>query len=210
MRWACYPTEVYFSPEPPLKHHAMMEPFPTIETNRLVLQQLRADDVPQVVEYAANKRISDFTLNIPFPYTEQDAIYWLNLANQGFKNGTHLIFAIRLKPETAFIGGIGLTIEQRFNRAEIGYWIAEPFWNQGYATEATRAIITFGFDHLALHKVTSSHFEQNPASGKVLRKSGLKKEGELQEHIYKNAVYHTLLLYGLTSSAYERQEGLGG
>jgi len=175
-----------------------MKNFPKIETERLVLTELKSVDIPEIVKHASNKNISDFTLNLPFPYSEKDAIYWINLANQGFKNGTNIIFGIRLKTDNQFIGGISLTIERKFNRAEIGYWIAEPFWRKGYATEATRSIIKYGFDNLDLNKLTSSHLAKNPASGKVMENSGMKKEGELKEHILKKSEYHDLILYGLT------------
>lgn len=183
-----------------------MEQFPEINTRNLLLTELKFSDVPQIVKHAANKHISDNTLNLPFPYTEKDAVYWINLAYQGFKNGTHIIYGIRLKTEDEFIGGIGLTIEQKFNRAEVGYWIAEPFWNKGYATEATISIIRFGFDKMGLNKITSSHFDKNPASGKVMINSGMSKEGELKEHILKHSVYHSLILYGLTKSDYEKNK----
>jgi RimJ/RimL family protein N-acetyltransferase len=184
-----------------------VQPFPHIETARLWLTQLHTGDIPRIVQLAANPRVSDYTLNLPFPYAEKDAIYWLNLAHQGFKNGTHFIFAIRPKPENALIGGIGLTVEQRFNRAEVGYWLGEPYWNQGYATEATAAIIRFGFQSLGLNKVTSSYLGENPASGRVMQKCGMTREGELKEHICKGATYHTLILYGLTKSDYQKRNG---
>ena len=164
---------------------------------------LRSEDIPFIVKYASNKNISDFTLNLPFPYDEKDAIFWINIANQGFKNGTKIIFGIRLKPKNVFIGGIGLTIESAFDRAEIGYWIAKPFWRKGYATEATKSVIEFGFNKLNLNRLTSSHLAKNPASGRVLEKSGLKKEGVLKEHILKNSEYHDLVIYGLTKNDFE-------
>lgn len=185
-----------------------MEQLPRIITERLVLTELKASDIPIIVKYAANKSISDYTLNLPFPYTEKDAVYWVNLANQGLKNKTHFIFAIRLKENDAFMGGIGLTVEQRFFRSEIGYWIAEPFWNNGFTTEAAKAIINFGFKELGLNKLTSSHLEKNFASGKVMIKCGMKKEGELKEHICKNSVFHTLVLYGLTKADYNMETNL--
>lgn len=175
-----------------------MKQFPMIETERLVLAELRTADIPQIVKYAANKNISDNTLNLPFPYTEKDAVFWINMAEQGFKTNTNIIFAIRLKETDGFIGGIGLTIEQRFFRAELGYWIAEPFWNQGLTTEAAKAVIRFGFDKLGLNKLTCSHFEKNPASGKVIVKSGMIKEGYLKEHVCKSGIFHDLVVYGLT------------
>lgn len=182
-----------------------MEQFPGIETVRLWLNELRPGDIPSIVKYASNRKISDTTLNIPFPYTEKDAVYWLNLAHQGLKEDKGVIFAIRLKPTHEFIGGIGFTLDRRFDRAEIGYWLAEPFWGLGYMTEAAQSLVKYGFEQLGLNKITSSHFETNPASGKVLLKSGLKKEGELQEHIKKNSTYQDLLVYGLTKNEYEKK-----
>ncbi|MEO1487742.1 MAG: GNAT family protein [Bacteroidota bacterium] len=167
------------------------------------MNELLAKDVPDIMKHASNKNISEFTLNLPFPYSEKDAIYWINQANEGFKNGTKIIFGIRPKPKKEFIGGIGLTIEQRFNRAEIGYWIAEPHWGKGYTTEATKSIIKYAFESLKLNKLTSSHLHQNPASGKVLIKSGMIEEGRLKDHILKNREYHDLILYGLTREQFE-------
>jgi len=184
-----------------------MQAFLAIETARLRLGELQPGDIPQIVGYAANPRIAAHTLNLPSPYTDKDAVFWINLANQGFKNGTHYIFAIRHRAGNDFIGGIGLTVEPRFNRAEVGYWLGEPFWNRGYVTEATRAIIRFGFENLGLNKITSSHLVQNPASGRVMQKSGMTREGELKEHIRKDSAYHTLIVYGLTRSDYEKNNG---
>ncbi len=180
----------------------MIKQLPDIKTERLLLNQLVASDIPRIVQYASNRKIANVTTNIPSPYTEQDAVYWINLAHQGLKRGTNAIFAIRLKPNREFVGGIGLTIERSSNRAELGYWLAEPFWNKGYMTEAARAVIEFSFAQLNLNKVTSSHFATNPASGKVMEKAGMRKEGALKEHIQKNGTYHTLILYGLTKQQY--------
>lgn len=69
-----------------------MEQFPEIVTEKLLLTELKSSDISQIVNYAANKNISANTLNLPYPYTEKDAVYWINLANQGFKNGSHLVF----------------------------------------------------------------------------------------------------------------------
>jgi len=175
-----------------------MNELPQIETKRLIINELKSEDIKSIVKYASNKSISDYTLNLPHPYSEKDAIYWINLAHQGLKAGTNYIFAIRLKDDNQFVGGIGLTVEKRFNRAEIGYWIAAPFWRKGIATEATKAIIEFGFDKLELNKLTCSHLAKNTASGKVMQNSGMNKEGELKEHILKKNEYHDLILYGIT------------
>jgi RimJ/RimL family protein N-acetyltransferase len=175
-----------------------MRPFPTLETERLVMNQLRAGDIPRITEYAADENIARYTLNIPHPYAEQDAVYWLHMAHEGYKKGSQRAFAIRLKPELAFIGGIGLIINRRFQRAELGYWVAKPYWNRGFTSEAAAAVIEHGFQELDLNKIYATHLHENPASGKVMERNGMQREGYLKEHVLKNGVFCDLVQYGLT------------
>ncbi|MDZ7693857.1 MAG: GNAT family N-acetyltransferase [Balneolaceae bacterium] len=93
-----------------------MDKFPLIETDRIRLRKPRVKDIPRIMEYADNPKVSDMTLNIPHPYQEEDAIFWLNMANKGFEGRLHFIFAICLLQTDEFIGGIGL----RFNEDLIG------------------------------------------------------------------------------------------
>jgi len=171
--------------------------YPNLETSRLTLGEIYAADIPNIIQYAGNKKVAETTLNMPHPYKEKDAIYWINMAQQGWQDKTKNIFAIRLKINQELIGGIGLHIEAQFNRAELGYWIAVPFWNQGYMTEAVQAIIKYGFNTLHLNKIYAVHEVGNPASGKVMLKNGMLKEGELKQHVRKNGVYRDLVQYGL-------------
>ncbi|MEM9142994.1 MAG: GNAT family N-acetyltransferase, partial [Bacteroidota bacterium] len=157
-----------------------MKDFPQLKTKRLLLTELRSTDIPRVVQYASNKEVSLYTLNLPHPFSDKDAINWMNTAHQGFKSGSKFVFALRWGPEMEFIGSIGLSVDRKFNRAEISFWIAEPFWGRGFATEAVRAALQFGFKELYLNKLTSAHMQKNPASGKVLKNSGLAKEGILK------------------------------
>jgi len=180
--------------------------FPEIETTRLILNKPSLKDVPKIVEYAGSPAIAEMTLNLPHPYEEKDAIFWLNSANQGFKNKSQFTFAIRDGKSREFIGGIGLKVNQRYNIAEFGYWIAEPFWNLGYATEALEAVLKFGFEKLELNKIYATHLIENPASGKVMIKNGMIKEGELKDHIKKEGKYKSVIQYRLTRSEYKEQK----
>lgn len=180
-----------------------MENFPTLETERLLLNELQAGDIPRIVQYASNPQISQFTLNIPHPYSEKDAISWMAQCHQRFQEGTQVVFAIRLKPELEFIGGIGLMLAKKYHHAEMGYWIAQPFWNQGYVSEALASIMAYGFQKLQLNKLFATHLDQNTASGKVMIKNGMVREGVLKEHIYKNGAYFDLIQYGLTRKQYQ-------
>jgi len=122
-----------------------MEVFPELITKRLKLRRAQLGDVPSLLKYAHNKKISDQVINIPFPYQEEDAISRLNFIIQGFKNKERYVFAITFKDKNELIGEIGLHLDNHNNNAQFGYWIAEPFWGKGIATEANAALLKFTF-----------------------------------------------------------------
>jgi RimJ/RimL family protein N-acetyltransferase len=182
---------------------ALMAPaFPALETERLLLNQATAADIPYIVAYAGNEKVAGMTLNIPHPYTDLDAVYWVNSANEGALSGQQYTFAVRLKPNGEFIGGMGLKLTRKWDRAELGYWIAEPQWGQGYATEAAAAVLRFGFETLGLNKIYATHLVDNPASGRVMIKNGMIREGELKEHMKRGDQYRTVIQYRLTREEY--------
>ena len=183
-----------------------MEVFHTLSTERLAFSVPEARDIPRLLEYAKDPVISRNLLTFPYPYTEKDAIWWINSANEGHQSGDAYIFAFRDKETESFMGGIGLHLDKMNNLAEVGYWLGEPHRGKGYATEGTKEMIRFGFETLGLNKITSSHYEYNPGSGKVIVKSGLIKEGVRMEQIKKEDGYHHLHVYGLTRAQYEVQK----
>lgn len=175
-----------------------MDSFPVLHTDRLCLRMPVAGDIPRLVQYANHPQIAKMTLNVPHPYHEKDAVAWINMANEGFEDKNHYVFAICEQSDNQFMGGIGLRLNTRFNHAELGFWIGEPFWNNGYVTEATAEILRFGFNRIELHKIYASHFVNNPASARVMIKNGMIKEGELVDHIRKGDEYFTVIQYRLT------------
>src|SRR5690606_2477163 len=128
-----------------------MKDFLEIKTKRLLLSQLKLRDVPEIVKQANNKKIADMTINIPYPYLKKDALHWVHASNQNFIKNTAITFKISLKKTNEFIGGIGLTMGTTLSQAELGFWIAEDFWNQGYATEASSAVLHFSFKVLGIN-----------------------------------------------------------
>jgi ribosomal-protein-alanine N-acetyltransferase len=186
----------------------MVQLFPELSSQRLRLGELSANDIPTIVQYAGNPKIAATTLNLPHPYAEKDAIYWLNMAHQGFKQGHQHIFGIYLKETNEFIGGIGLHLNHSHKNAEVGYWIAEPFWNIGFCSEALRSVLEYGFNQLKLHKIYARHLIGNPASGKVMIKNGMILEGELIDHYKKGNEYRSVKQYRLTKKEYDRVKNL--
>ncbi|WP_338812498.1 GNAT family N-acetyltransferase [Bernardetia sp. Wsw4-3y2] len=176
-----------------------------LESERLLLNSLSYKDIPKIIEYAVNPKISENVINIPFPYFEQDAIFWINSANQDLKTGEAYKFAIRLKDDKnlEFMGGIGLLVDKKHNRAELGYWIAEHFWSKGFMSEAVEKILEFGFETVELNKIIANHFLTNPASGKVMIKNKMIKEAEIKEHFKKGDTYLDIIQYRLTRKEYQ-------
>lgn len=175
----------------------MKKEIPKIETKTLLLRFFELSDADRVRELAGDKDISDTTLNIPHPYEEGMAEEWISTHRIKFEMGESIHFAIILKSTQKLIGAISLIIDKGYNRGALGYWIGKHYWNRGYCTEAARAVLEYGFCQLFLHKVTSSHFVRNAASGRVLCKIGMRKEGVLKKHVIKSSNYEDLVVYGV-------------
>jgi [ribosomal protein S5]-alanine N-acetyltransferase len=181
-----------------------MEAFPEIITKRLKLRKAELTDVPSLMKYAGNKKISDQIFNIPYPYLEEDAVFRINFVYQGFNSKVRYVFAITFEDSQELIGEIGLHLDKSNNSAQFGYWIGEPFWNKGIATEATAAILEFGFQQLNLNKIYATHYPENPASGKIMLNNNMIKEAELKEHYLIDNVSRTVIQYRLTKGEYEQ------
>ena len=174
-----------------------------LETERILLRPFELSDGPRVKKLAGDKAIADTTLNIPHPYKDGMAEEWILTRQSKFQAGESVNCAIILKSIQELIGAIGLIIDKRFNRAELGYWIAKEYWNQGYCTEASKAISKYGFHELDLHRITATHIIRNPASGKIMEKIGMKKEGVLREHVIKWDKYEDVVSYGILRKEWE-------
>ena len=172
------------------------------ETSRLLARMPHLKDIPAMVEYLSDPSISDTTLTIPYPYSESDAYHWINKSKEEWINGLAYTFVLELRSTGELIGAVGLHMISLHDRAEAGYWIAEPFWNQGYATEALTGLLKFGFDGLKLNKVFATHMDQNPSSGRVMIKAGMKHEGNLRAHYKKGEEYVNVVQYAILKNEF--------
>ncbi len=168
---------------------------PVLETERLRLRPFCLDDAPRVRDLAGDPAIARTTLHIPHPYPEGAAERWIATHASTYYGGGGATFAVCLK-DGALIGCAGLGATPAHRRAELGYWIGVAWWNQGYCTEAARAVIAFGFREMGLHKIASRHFASNPASGRVMEKAGMAREGLLRGHFCKDGAMQDSVEFG--------------
>jgi RimJ/RimL family protein N-acetyltransferase len=188
-----------------------METPPAITTPRLVLRPFRTGDAPAVAKLAGDRDVASTTASIPHPYPEGLAAEWIASHPARLTAGTEVILAVTLRKariagkagaarDGRLIGAIGLIVERSGRKAEMGYWIGKPHWGKGYATEAARAVIAFGFDGLSLNRIFAHHMTRNPASGRVLEKAGMTFEGELRQHVLKWDRFEDVRIYGILRS----------
>ena len=151
---------------------------------KIKIRDLKLSDKAQLAKLANNKKVWDNLRDyIPYPYTESDAEFFIELTH---KEDPKQTFGIEYKGKLS--GVIGLVVQKDVYQksAEIGYWLGEPFWGNGIATSAVELITKYGFDTLDLNRIYTGVFEFNIASMRVLEKNGYKKEGIFKNAILKN------------------------
>ena len=169
----------------------------TITAKRLSLRPFSEQDADRVAQLAGNPQLQKTVLALPYPYTRQNALDWIATHREDFESDSRYEMAVVLKESGLLIGCMGLMCEPAHRRAELGYWIGQPYWGQGYATEAAQAIIRFGFEIKNLHRIDCTYFSSNPASGRVMQKCGMEYEGTRKDFFLKDGRFLDGIFYGL-------------
>lgn len=147
---------------------------PVLVTERLVLRPPHADDIEDLLALANNRRIAEMLARMPHPYGLVDALEFLAMAEQ---RATGCIYAVTLAETGRFIGCAGLE-DWRGTGMEIGYWLGEPYWDHGYATEVAGALVDLAFRATGVDVLKASCRADNRASRRVLEKAGFTRTGE--------------------------------
>jgi len=167
----------------------------TIPFGDFQIRKFQQTDVSSLVKYANNYNVARFLRDaFPHPYTQEDAVRWINFVTIDSFN---LAFAIA--DEKELIGGIGATPNQDVNRftSEIGYWLAEPFWNKGIITKAVKTFCSYLFTNYDFNHLTASIYEGNDASIRVVQKVGFVLEGVMRKNVFKDNRFLDQYIYGL-------------
>ncbi len=180
-----------------------MSTIPTLTTKRLRLRPFRLDDATAVEELAGAYSIAAHTANIPHPYPNGAAEEWISTHEEAFEKGKGMNFAITFKEKDTLIGAIGLFTKKQHRLGELGYWIGEPYWNRGYCTEAAREVVRYGFEDLGLNRIQARHMTKNPASGRVMEKIGMQREGTLRQSLYRFDAFEDAHIYAILREEYE-------
>lgn len=159
------------------------------------LREFENSDCFRLAELCNNKNIWNNVRDIfPSPYTQKDAEFFIGLCNSSHPATT---FAIELHSE--LVGCIGLELQTDIHKksAEIGYWIGEPFWGKGIASQAVLLMVEYGFEKFGLNRIYAGVYDYNKASCRVLEKSGFQLEGILRKAVYKNECFFDEYRYAI-------------
>jgi ribosomal-protein-alanine N-acetyltransferase len=180
-----------------------MTTMPALATERLVLRPFEPGDAPALQQLAGHVEIARNTLSIPHPYPDGAAERWIAGHAGQFAADGHVHFAIVPRDSGLLAGAIGLLVNREHERAELGYWIGVGFWGRGYGSEAARAVVDYGFGVADLNRIFAAHFAHNPASGRVLRKAGLRHEGTQRQVFRKWGEFLDAETYAILRSDWE-------
>jgi RimJ/RimL family protein N-acetyltransferase len=176
----------------------------TLETERLILREFEENDRQAIQEYASDPEVVRY---IGWgPNTEKDTQEFLQRAfdRQREQPRTEYELAVVLKAENRLIGGGGIYINPDHKEAELGYTLNRRFWGQGYATEAARAFVAFGFEELGLHRVYATCDPANTASARVMEKIDMQREGHLREHRWMKGRWRDSYLYAILEQEWDQ------
>lgn len=178
---------------------------PVVETSRLCLMKLCAEQSARLAELGNDPVIAAFTASMPSPYTTEAAHEFIARSALAIERDLNYVFGIHRRPGE-LIGVLNVRPQQRHRSGHIGYWIGSEFRNQGFATEAVQAAMGFGFCVLNLNRIHTACMANNHASARVLEKAGFELEGRSREAFLRDEVFHDLLQFGTTKDPWQQKQ----
>lgn len=171
--------------------------FPVLNTDRLMLRELKINDAQAILTCFSNPDVlRHYGQN---PLTSLDQVkHIINNFSKNYDEKRGIKWGIELKGQEGIIGTIGFqewSTEHR--RAEISYALFPESWGKGYAMEAVNRVISFGFQEMDLVRIGAIVFTENDASNKLLTKVGFEKEGILRKYMHQNQVPYDTYIYSL-------------
>ena len=180
----------------------ILKSMPTLETDRLILRRLTKNDAKDIYEYASNPNVPKFltwTEHESYEYTKR----YLRYVISKYKSAEYLDWGIELKCTGKLIGTCGFTsVDIPNSKGEIGYVISEPYWNNGYATEAVKRVLEHAFFEIEFNRMEARVMEGNDSSAKVLKKCGMIHEGTFRQEIFVKGEFRSIMHFALCKDSF--------
>ncbi len=183
-----------------------LETIPVEGIARFCLRSFTATDAARLAKLAGVTSVVRYTLGIPLPYSVEAAAEWIAGLDARFENGIERIYALSLRGH--LVGSIGLIFEPEHQRAEIGYWLGEPYRGRGLMRAAVQALSDHIFATCKVNRLYGLCFPENSASHAVLCGAGFRREGKLRAHIVKDERAQDVVVFGRTLPKPKRKRPL--
>lgn len=178
-----------------------LSPFPTLQTERLLLKQITPSDAPALFEMRSDKTVMQY-IDRPLAQTVDDAQALINVITDMLQTNEGITWGIFLKEGSPLRGTIGFWKMQKENyRAEIGYLLHPSLQGKGYMSEALKAVLHYGFAAMQLHSVEANVNPANAASGRLLERNGFVREAYFRENYFYNGKFMDSTVYSLLAPA---------
>lgn len=161
------------------------------------IRRWKIEDKSELAEVLNNRNIlNNLRDGVPYPYTENDAADFINAMLSADPDKT---FAFAITLDDKVIGSIGIFRQENihYRTAELGYYIGEKYWGNGYMTEAVKQACGFVFENSDIIRIYAEPFAYNTGSCRVLEKAGFVYEGTLRSNAYKNGNIIDMKIYAL-------------
>ncbi len=171
----------------------------TINTDRLILRPFFKRDVDRVVVLAGEPPIVDSIVALPQPCTEEIAESWIDGHLRDARNGRGFHFAITeaSAPDLPFGYVALMNVNRECEEAQLGLWVGFDYTGKGYASEAARAVVHFGFSTVLLNRISALHKKKNQAAQKVLEHAGMQKEGILRQRVREHNSFQDVVVWSI-------------
>ncbi|WP_347861816.1 GNAT family N-acetyltransferase [Salimicrobium sp. PL1-032A] len=167
-----------------------------LQTKRLTLRPYTIKDAAEVSALADDKEIADRTF-VPHPYTVEDAKAWISTHAEGIEKGSFYPLAMIDKKSKELTGTMTLRVNGKHRNGELAYWVGQPFWGKGLASEAAQRITDFAFDDLGLERIWGRALSDNEPSQKVMKNVGLLYEGVMRHEVLHDGEFKDTYMYGM-------------
>lgn len=138
-----------------------------LHTNNLIIKKPSEKHLNSLIKELNNWNISKWLIEVPYPYSIDDAKYWVKKTKQDQ-------YSLNIYLKNKLIGGVSLSNQRENSKWELGYWIGEEYWGNGYAIEACENLISYFFSNTNNSIIYASHMKDNIKSKKIIIKLGFK------------------------------------
>lgn len=188
---------------PPMTPSEVFSRLPVLDTPRLTLRPMTMRDAQDIYDYSCDREVARHVL-WDAHRSVADSRAYLRFILRQYRDGMPSSYGIVLKSTNRLVGTIGfMWLNEENSTVEVGYSLARPLWNQGLMTEALAAVLELAFTTLHMHRVEAQHETSNPASGRVMLKCGMRREGTLRGRIFNKGQFVDVDLYAILREDWE-------